>query len=116
VRAHRSTAVEVERDGLTTTGDVQGIVPDPAIVDMNGSTTVIANAVATAASTALPPRSSIRAPTRAPIGAPRPPCRAGRCGPLGDDQRDSITGLSSREARQGRIAYCVMSTTARSFM
>ncbi len=44
------------------------IVPAPAIVDMNGSTTVIANAVATAASTALPPRSRMRAPTSAPRG------------------------------------------------
>src|SRR5438046_4595543 len=44
------------------------IVPAPAIVDMNGSTTVIANAVATAASTALPPASSMDAPTRAPTG------------------------------------------------
>ncbi len=44
------------------------IVPEPASVDMKGSTTVIANAVATAASTALPPSSRIVAPTRAPRG------------------------------------------------
>src|SRR5262249_35936004 len=44
------------------------IVPEPAMVDMNGSTTVMANAVATAASTALPPRARIAAPTAAPRG------------------------------------------------
>src|SRR4051812_15378192 len=44
------------------------IVPEPAIVDMNGSTTVMAKAVATAASMALPPRSRTRAPTSAPRG------------------------------------------------
>src|SRR5688572_12673181 len=52
------------------------IVPAPAIVDMNGSTTVIASAVATAASTALPPRARIVAPTSAPTScsaATRPP-------------------------------------------
>jgi hypothetical protein len=43
-------------------------VPEPAIVDMNGSTTVMAKAAATAASTALPPRSRMRAPTSAPAG------------------------------------------------
>ena len=37
---------------------------------MNGSTTAIANAVATAASTAFPPRRRISAPTRAPRGWP----------------------------------------------
>src|SRR5687768_5014473 len=42
------------------------IVPEPASVLMNGSTTVMANAVAIAASTALPPASRISAPTRAP--------------------------------------------------
>src|SRR5687768_17405973 len=42
------------------------IVPEPASVLMNGSTTVMANAVAIAASTALPPASRIEAPTRAP--------------------------------------------------
>src|SRR6185436_23819 len=36
------------------------------IVDMNGSTTVMAKAVATAASTALPPRARMFAPTSAP--------------------------------------------------
>src|SRR5713101_30145 len=44
------------------------IVPAPAIVLMKGSTTVIANAVATAASMALPPPARIAAPTSAPIG------------------------------------------------
>ena len=44
------------------------MTPEPAMVDMKGSTTVIANAVATAASTALPPRSRMRAPTSAPRG------------------------------------------------
>ena len=38
------------------------------MVDMNGSTTVIANAVATAASTAFPPRPRMVAPTSAPSG------------------------------------------------
>jgi hypothetical protein len=42
------------------------MVPEPASVLMKGSTTVIANAVATAASTALPPASRISVPTRAP--------------------------------------------------
>src|SRR6185503_20109291 len=44
------------------------IVPEPAMVDMNGSTTVMAKAVATAASTALPPRARMAAPTAAPRG------------------------------------------------
>src|SRR5712691_5919747 len=44
------------------------MVPAPPIVLMKGSTTVIANAVATAASMALPPRARIAAPTSAPIG------------------------------------------------
>src|SRR5262245_57395799 len=44
------------------------MVPEPAMVDMNGSTTVIAKAEATAASTALPPRSRMAAPTSAPRG------------------------------------------------
>src|SRR5215813_321706 len=44
------------------------IVPAPPIVLMNGSTTVIAKAVATAASIALPPRASTPAPTSAPLG------------------------------------------------
>ncbi len=44
------------------------MVPPPATDDMNGSTTVIAKAVATAASTALPPRARIPAPTSAPSG------------------------------------------------
>src|SRR5436190_7314694 len=44
------------------------IVPEPAIVLMNGSTTGIANAVATAASTALPPRARMAAPISAPAG------------------------------------------------
>src|SRR6266513_413872 len=44
------------------------IVPEPAIVLMNGSTTGIANAVATAASIALPPRARTAAPTSAPAG------------------------------------------------
>src|SRR5437667_11039035 len=35
---------------------------------MNGSTTGIANAVATAASTALPPRARMAAPISAPVG------------------------------------------------
>src|SRR4030095_866679 len=42
------------------------MVPEPAMVDMNGSTTVIAKAVATAASTALPPPARVAAP---PSGA-----------------------------------------------
>src|SRR5262249_7761838 len=36
------------------------------MVDMNGSTTVMATAVATAASTAVPPRARMPAPTSAP--------------------------------------------------
>ena len=44
------------------------IVPAPPSVLMNGSTTVMAHAVATAASTALPPRARISAPARAPSG------------------------------------------------
>src|SRR2546428_4054291 len=44
------------------------MVPEPAMLDMNGSTTVIAKAVATAASTALPPRARMAAPTAAPRG------------------------------------------------
>src|SRR5712692_1273375 len=44
------------------------MVPAPPMVLMKGSTTVIANAVATAASMALPPRARIAAPTSAPIG------------------------------------------------
>ena len=44
------------------------MVPPPATEDMKGSTTVIANAVATAASTALPPRARMPAPTSAPSG------------------------------------------------
>src|SRR5262245_39301882 len=44
------------------------MVPEPPMVDMNGSTTVMANAVATAASTALPPRSRMAGPTAAPRG------------------------------------------------
>src|SRR5215831_13149635 len=69
------------------------IVPEPAIVDMKGSTTVIANAVATAASTALPPRSRIRAPTRAPSGcsAATRPCGAGAVRFV-TTRRDSIMG------------------------
>src|SRR5256712_9930 len=43
-------------------------VPAPAIVDLTGSTPLIANAGPTAASTALPPRSRTRAPTSAPRG------------------------------------------------
>ncbi len=46
------------------------IEPPPARQDMNGSTTAIANAVATAASTAFPPRRRMSAPTRAPRGWP----------------------------------------------
>ena len=44
------------------------MVPPPARVDMKGSTTVMATAVATAASTALPPRSRMAAPASAPSG------------------------------------------------
>src|SRR5436190_9444661 len=69
------------------------IVPEPAIVDMKGSTTVIANAVATAASTALPPRSRIAAPTEAPSGcsaATRPRGASGVC--LVTVSRDWIIG------------------------
>src|SRR5262245_17710011 len=44
------------------------MVPEPPMVLMNGSTTVITNAVATAASMALPPRARMAAPTSAPSG------------------------------------------------
>src|SRR2546426_4783717 len=78
------------------------IVPDPAIVDMKGSTTVIANAVATAASIALPPRSRTRAPTRAPSGcsAATIPRRAGGVRFV-TIRRDSIMG--SGELRRAAL-------------
>src|SRR4029453_14020925 len=44
------------------------MVPEPAMVDMNGSTTALAKAVGTAASTALPPPARMAAPTSAPRG------------------------------------------------
>src|SRR5262245_48244860 len=44
------------------------MVPEPPMVLMNGSTTVMAKAVATAASTAFPPFMSTAAPTSAPRG------------------------------------------------
>ena len=109
----KSSAMVSPRRAMCTS-----IVPDPAIVDMKGSTTVMANAVATAASTALPPRSRIRAPTRAPSGcsAATMPCGAGAVFFV-TTRRDSIIGFSRRDgSRQGRIAYCVMSTTVLSFM
>src|SRR5262244_1116668 len=78
------------------------IVPEPPIVDMNGSTTVIAKAVATAASTALPPRSRILAPTLAPRGcsAPTMPCGAGGVFFV-TTRRDSIMGTWGRAAGSG---------------
>src|SRR5215813_758270 len=78
------------------------IVPEPAIVDMKGSTTVMANAVATAASTALPPRSRIRAPTRAPSGcsAATMPCGAGAVRFV-TTRRDSIMGSPSGRGASG---------------
>jgi len=76
---------------------------DPAIVDMNGSTTVIANAVATAASTAC--RLALRHPAATAVRAEQvlrgQYAVRGRCGPLGDDQARLFTGLSSREAASG---------------
>ena len=69
------------------------MVPEPAMVDMNGSTTVMANAVATAASTALPPRARMPAPTSAPrqCSAATIPFRAsGVC--LVTTRRDRIMG------------------------
>src|SRR5262245_47207933 len=74
------------------------------MVDMKGSMTVIANAVATAASTALPPRSRTRAPTRAPIGcsAATRPREAGGVR-LVTARRDSIMGC-----RKGRSVVAVL--------
>src|SRR5258706_9581041 len=93
----KSSAMVSPRRAMCTS-----IVPEPAIVDMKGSTTVMANAVATAASTALPPRSRIRAPTRAPIGcsAATMPCGAGAVFFV-TTRRDSIMEFSRRETASG---------------
>src|SRR5438105_4392798 len=63
------------------------------MVDMNGSITVIAKAVATAASTALPPRARMAAPTAAPRGcsaATMPWAASGVC--LVTTRRERIMG------------------------
>jgi hypothetical protein len=84
------------------------IVPEPAIVDMKGSTTVIANAVATAASIALPPSSRIRAPTRAPSGcsAATIPRRVGgvRFVTISRDSIMGSVGASGRVSTESRTA------------
>ena len=103
----KSIAIVSPRRAMCTS-----IVPDPAMVDMKGSTTVMANAVAIAASTALPPASRMAAPTRAPTGcsaATIPRGASGVC--FVTMSRDWITRASKSGAPRQRTRYCVMSTT-----
>src|SRR5262245_55713000 len=79
------------------------MVPDPPSVLMKGSTTVIANAVATAASTALPPAMRIVAPTSAPSGCSAVTIPRGARGVrLVTTRRDRITTVSSADATRPR--------------
>ncbi len=96
--AEGRAAVEVESLGRSPRrARWTSIVPEPAKVLMNGSTTVMAKAVATAASTALPPTFRTRAPASAPSGCSavtRPRGARGVC--FVTTSRERIMGVDHR--------------------